>query len=104
MKAIEVTRRLVYQCEAEQIDVTAYWNHQGEFIPSGGSQVYKFPKPLAVQLYAVEKSLEEAVDGIQNYKEFDLYVDEEHFEIIGQIINFKDLKTKIQLDCCVGAD
>jgi hypothetical protein len=108
VKFTEISRELVYQCYADRIDTKAYWDFHGKAIPWDGSQTFKYNRRKKVDLYRVEKRLEsEYIKSYEfepyEFEELELFVDGERLTDIGQITKFKEFKTKVRLDCCVGA-
>ena len=99
----ELSRECVYQCYANRIDTKAYWDSHGKAIPWDGSQVFKYDRRKKVDLYKVQKRMESEYIKPYCYEEFELFVDGERLSGIGEITQFKELKTKVRLDCCVGA-
>lgn len=102
-KNIELSRTHAYECYAKRIDVNAYWDSHGKAIPWDGSQVLKYPEPRKLDLYRVKHRIE--TDNVKpyEYEDLELFIDGERLKGIGQITCFKELKTKVRLDCCVGA-
>ena len=102
-KNIELSRTHAYECYAKRIDVNAYWDSHGKAIPWDGSQVLKYPEPKKLDLYRVKHRIE--TDNVKpyEYEDLELFIDGERLKGIGQITCFKELKTKVHLDCCVGA-
>ena len=103
MKVTEISRELVYQYYASRIDTKAYWDSHGKAIPWEGSQTFKYDRRKKLDLYRVEKRIESEYIKPYEFEELELFVDGERLTDIGQITQFRELKTKVVLDCCVGA-
>ena len=103
MQIVEISRESVYQCYANRIDTKAYWDSHGKAIPWDGSQIFKYDHLKKIELYRVQKRMESEYIKPYEFEELELFVDGERLKDIGQIIQFKELKTKVKLDCCVGA-
>lgn len=103
MKVTEISRELVYQCYANRIDTRAYWDSHGKAIPWDGSQIFKYDRRKKVDIYRVEKRLESEYIKPYEFTELELFIDGERLTGIGEITCFEELKTKVKLDCCVGA-
>jgi hypothetical protein len=103
VKVTETFRECVYQCYANRIDTKAYWDSHGKHIPWEGSQVFKYDRRKKIELYRVQKRMEFEHIKPYEFEELELFVDGERLRDIGQITQFEELKTKVKLDCCVGA-
>jgi hypothetical protein len=99
----ELSRTKVYECKAKRIDICAYWDSHGKAIPWDGSKVIKYIKSKKLELYRVGHRIESDYVRPYEYEELELFIDGERLCDIGQITCFKELKTKVRLDCCVGA-
>jgi hypothetical protein len=100
---IELSREKVYVCDTKRIDVNAYWDSHGKAIPWEGSHVWKYPEAKHLELYRVHRRIESDYVRPYEYDDLELYIDDERLKEVGQITCFKELKTKVRLDCCVGA-
>ena len=100
---IELSREKVYECEKTRIDLNAYWDSHGKHIPWEGSQVLKYEEPKKLELYRVKHRIETDSLKPYEYDDLELFIDGERLREIGQITCFRELKTKVRLDCCVGA-
>lgn len=99
----ELSREKVYVCETKRIDVNAYWDSHGKAIPWEGSHVWKYPEAKHLELYRVHHRIESDYVKSYEYDDLELFIDGERLKDVGQITCFKELKTKVRLDCCVGA-
>ncbi len=102
MTVTEVSRELVREGYTKRVDCRAYWDSHGKAIPWEGSQVLKYPELKKYELYRVKQLWES--DYIKPYEAelLHLYIEGEKQDL-GCITCFEELKTKIKLDCCVGA-
>lgn len=103
MKITEISRELVYQCYAQRIDTRAYWDSHGKAIPWDGSKVFKYDRRKKVDLYRVTQLWESEVIDPREFTHLELFIDGERLTGVGEITQFEELKTKLKLDCCVGA-
>lgn len=103
MKITEISRELVRSGYTKRVDTKAYWDSHGRAIPWDGSQVIKYPEQKKYELYRVEKRLESEYIKPYEFEELELFLNGERLKDIGQITCFEALKTKVKLDCCVGA-
>lgn len=103
MKYTELSRTLERSGFTKRIDVKSYWDSHGKAIPWDGDKIFKFSAPKEYQLYRVQKRLESEFMSPLEFTELELFLDGTRLGDIGQITCFEALKTKVKLDCCVGA-
>lgn len=103
MDIIEISRELIYQCYANRIDTKAYWDSHGKAIPWDGSQIFKYDRRQKVDVYRVGKRMESEFIKPWEFDELEVFVNGERLTNIGQVTQVTELKTKVKLDCCVGA-
>lgn len=103
MKVVEISRERIREGYTKRVDTKAYWDSHGRAIPWEGSQVFKYPEFKKFELYRVEKRMESEYISPMEFTELELFIDGERLGDIGQITCFDELKTKVKLDCCVGA-
>lgn len=103
MKVTEISRELEREGYTKRIDIKSYWDSHGRAIPWGGDKAFKYPERKKFELYRVQKKLESEYIQPYEFEELELFIEGERFGDIGQITCFQELKTKIKLDCCVGA-
>lgn len=103
IKSTEVSRTLVFEGYTKRIDTNAYWDSHGKAIPWDGSKTIKYHELKKWELHEVEYMWES--EHIKPYKfiQLELFVEGERLTGIGEITSFEELKTKLKLDCCVGA-
>lgn len=103
MKITETARERIYQCYTDRIDTKAYWDSHGKQIPWDGSQKFKYDHTKKLELYKVSELWESEYLKPMKSSHFELFVDGERLTGVGEITLFKELKTKVKLECCVGA-
>jgi hypothetical protein len=103
MKITEISRKLVMEGYTKRVDTKAYWDSHGKAIPWDGSLVFKYHEQKKYELYRVEQLWESEYIQPQMFTHLELFIDGERLTNIGEITYFKELKTKLKLDCCVGA-
>jgi hypothetical protein len=103
MKVTEISRELVKEGYTKRVDTKPYWDARGKAIPWGESQTFKYPEPKKFELYRVKRLWESEYLKPTEFEFLFLYIDGEKLEDIGEITCFEELKTKLKLDCCVGA-
>jgi hypothetical protein len=103
MKTTEISRNCVRSGFTKRVDTKAYWDAHGKAIPWDGSQVFRYPEQKKYELHEVEYRMESEYIKPYEYSVLELFIDGERLTDIGQITYFEELKTKLKLDCCVGA-
>lgn len=103
MKVTEISRELVQIGYTKRVDVKSYWDAHGRAIPWEKDQIFKYPEFKKYELYRVQKKIESEYIRPYEFEELELFVEGNCLGDIGQITCFQALKTKLKLDCCVGA-
>lgn len=99
----EISRKLVAEGYTKKVDCKNYWDAHGErHYDFKAPTQYKFDRPKKFELYRVEREYQFEFTGSSVYEYLFLYIDGEKLDV-GEITEFRELKTKINLDCCVGA-
>lgn len=99
----EISRELVFEGYTKRIDTKAYWDAHGKVIPWDGSKVFKYPEAKKYELYKITQLWESEFLKPAKFTMLELFVNGERLECVGEITQFTELKTKVKLDCCVGA-
>lgn len=103
MKITETFRELIQKGYTKRVDIKAYWDSHGKAIPWEGGKIFKYPELKEYELYRVQTKMESEYTQPYEFEELELFIDGERLRDIGQITCFEALKTKLKLDCCVGA-
>lgn len=101
-RTVEVSRDLVAMTYTRKIDCSNYWDSHGKAIPCAATQ-YKFDSLKKVELYRVVREHHSQYIPTYTTEWLYLYVDGKQLEGLGEITKYRALKTKVKLDCCVGA-
>ncbi len=99
----EVSRELADFGYTKRVDIKSYWDSHGRAIPWGEDKILKFSAPKKFELFRVKRLWITDFCDPQELEFLYLYLDGEKLEDIGQITCMTTLKTKLKLDCCVGA-
>ena len=103
MQITEISRELVQEGYTKRIDIKSYWDSHGKAIPWEADKIIKYPEQKKFELYRVVNLWESEYIQPTEFEFLFLYIDGEKLEDVGQITCMETLKTKIKLDCCVGA-
>ena len=103
MKVTEISRELIREGYTKRVDTKPYWDAHGKVIPWGEPKVFKYPEPKKFELYRVVNLWESEYHSPVEMEFLHLYIDGEQLTDIGEITCMETLKTKLKLDCCVGA-
>ena len=93
----------MYSTFATRIDCNAYWDSHGKHIPWDGSKVIKFEGSKKLELYRAKKLMKSEYLKPYEFNQLELFIDGERLTGVGEITYFTELKSKVKLDCCVGA-
>jgi hypothetical protein len=98
-----ISRELVLTGTTKKIECRYYWDSHGDkvwdFQPA---ETFKYPEPKKYELYREVKEYNFEFVPKQNFEFLELYLDGERF-YVGEITCFRELKTKVKLEVCVGA-
>ena len=102
IKTKELSRELVDTTYTKKLECKNYWDSHGKRIEYATTQ-HAFDRLKKVELYRVKRQY--LFETIPTYTaEFLLlYVEGKLFEDLGEITSYRPLKTKIKLECCIGA-
>jgi hypothetical protein len=99
----EISRKLIAEGYTNKVYCKNYWDAHGKrHYDFKAPTQYKFDKPKKFELYRVEIEHQFKYTGTTVFEFLYLYIDGEKLDV-GEITEFRELKTKINLDCCVGA-
>lgn len=102
-KVTQLSRELVREGYTKRIDIKSYWDSHGRAIPWKEDQIIKYPEFKKFELYRVINLWESDYHRPVELEFLHLYIDGERLTDIGEITCMETLKTKLKLDCCVGA-
>ena len=103
MNITETSRELISEGYTKRVDIKAYWDAHGKAIPWGEDKFFKYSGLKKYELYRVTQLCESEYLKPMEFTSLELFIDGERLKDIGEITQFTELKTKIKLDCCVGA-
>lgn len=100
----EISRELLYEGYTKKIECKNYWDSHGKRVDYADTQ-HKFDCEKKFELWSIkrETTYSSIPDYIHQDEDWYLMVDGKMFEIEGWIMEYNHLKTKLKLDCCVGA-
>lgn len=99
----DLSKELVAEGYTTKVDCKNYWDAHGErHYDFKAPTRYKFDRLKKFELYRVKKEYQFKYTGPTVYEFLFLYIDGEKLDV-GEITEFRELKTKIKLDVCVGA-
>lgn len=101
IKTEVVSNVLLTTCEKDKIECNNYYNLNGKIIPEAKTQ-YKFDFPKKIELYRETVKYLFEHSPHQTFEFLKLYVDGKLLSV-GEITNYRELKTKVKLTCCTGA-
>jgi hypothetical protein len=97
----DISKELLTEGYTNKVDCKNYWDAHGKRLEYAATQ-YKFDHPKKFELYRLKREYQYKYTGPTVYEFLLLYIDGEKLDV-GEITEFRELKTKIKLDVCVGA-
>lgn len=98
----ELSRELLCEGYIPKVECTNYWDAHGKRIEYAPTQ-HKFDSPKKFEIWKVRgETAYSTLDYVHQWEYWHLYIDGKELDV-GEIMSYKILKTKIKLDCCVGA-
>lgn len=102
IKTTELSRELLYEGYTMKIDCTNFWDSHGKRVEYAPTQ-HKFDREKKFEIYKViSETFYPAIPYTQQYEDWVLYIEGEKLDI-GEMMSYRHLKTKLKLDCCIGA-
>lgn len=97
-----IERELLVEGFTKKVECKNYWDSHGKRLDQADTQ-YKFDCEKKFEIY--KEVYEYYFDFVptQTWEFWHLYIDGQKFEDLGEITSYHALKTKLKLDCCVGA-
>ena len=98
----ELSRELLCEGYTAKVDCTNFWDAHGKRIAYPPAQ-YKFDSPKKFEIWkVVGETSYTTINRTHQWEYWQLYIDGKYFDT-GEIMSYRVLKTKLKLDCCVGA-
>ncbi len=102
LKTTELSRELLCEGYTRKVECTNYWDSHGKRVEYAPTQC-KFDREKKFEIWKVVSEV--FYSGLNYTHQFEywyLYIEGKKLDV-GEIMSYKVLKTKIKLDCCVGA-
>ena len=98
----ELSRTLLYEGYTKKVECKNYWDSHGKRIEYDPTQ-HKFDSEKKFEIYkVVTETFYPALNYTHQSEWWKLYIDGEYLDV-GELMGYNVLKTKLKLDCCVGA-
>ena len=102
IKTKELSRELLCEGYTKKVECTNFWDSHGKRVEYAPTQ-HKFDREKKFEIWKViSETFYPAIDYTYKYEDWKLYIEGELLDI-GEMMSYKALKTKLKLDCCVGA-
>ncbi len=97
-----IERELLVEGFTKKVECKNYWDSHGKRLDQADTQ-HKFDCEKKFEIY--KEVYEYYFDFVptQTWEFWNLYIDGQKVEDLGEITSYHVLKTKLKLDCCVGA-
>lgn len=104
MKITEISRELLSEGFTKKVDCRNYWDSHGQKVWDFTAPTqHAFDRDKKYSIYRVFKRLESEYIKPYEFSELELFIEGEKLKDLGEITLIKELKTKLKLECCVGA-
>ena len=98
----ELSRELLCEGYTAKVECTNFWDAHGKRIEYAMTQ-HKFDRQKKFEIWKVIcETHYSTIEYVHQWEMWDLYIDGKKLDV-GEIMSYKILKTKLKLDCCVGA-
>lgn len=98
----ELSRELLCEGYTSKVDCTNFWDAHGKRIECEPTQ-HKFDRQKKFEIWkVVGETHYPNIDYVHQWEDWKLYIDGERLDV-GELMSYRALKTKLKLDCCVGA-
>lgn len=98
----ELSRELLCEGYTKKVECKNYWDSHGKRIEYAPTQLnFDFDKKFEIYKVITE-TFYPSIGYTQETEWWKLYIDGEYCDL-GELTGYKILKTKLKLDCCVGA-
>ncbi len=99
----ELSRELLYEGYTKKVECKNYWDSHGKRVEYAPTQ-YKFDSEKKFEIWCVKReTFYPAINYTTQSEDWYIYIDGEPLDPnLGWIMEYKHLKTKLKLDCCVG--
>ena len=97
----ELSRELVAEGYTKRVDCKNYWDSHGTKYWEGITS-YPLEQDRKFELYRVIREYNFKYTGPYPAEFLFLYIDGQQLDV-GEIVEFRELKTKLKLTCCIGA-
>lgn len=98
----ELSCELLYEGYIPKVECTNYWDSHGKRVEYDPT-LHKFSEPKKFEIWKVLGETKYAtIDYVHQWEYWELYIEGERLDV-GEIMSYKVLKTKLKLDCCIGA-
>jgi hypothetical protein len=96
-----ISRELVCEGYTKKVYCKNYWNSHGTKVWQADTQ-YAFDREKKFELYREVREYNFEYVPKQTFEFLLLDIEGERFDV-GEITSFRELKTKVKLECCIGA-
>ena len=97
----ELSRELVAEGYTKRVDCKNYWDSHGNKIWEADTS-YPLERERKFELYRVVRRYNFEYTGPYDAEFLFLYIDGQLLDV-GEIVEFRELKTKLKLTCCIGS-
>lgn len=98
----ELSRELLCEGYIPKLECTNFWDSHGKRVEYAATQ-YKFDCLKKFEIWSVKgETTYSTINHVHQWEYWHLYIDGKELDV-GEIMSYKVLKTKLKIDCCIGA-
>ena len=98
-----ISRELVYSGYTKKVECRYYWDSHGDKVMDfQPAETFKYDEPKKFELYREVREYNFEYVPAQTWDFLEFYIDGKRIDV-GEVTCFKELKTKVKLEVCVGA-
>ena len=98
----ELGRKLICEGYTPKVECKNYWDSHGKRVDYADTQ-HKFDRLKKFEIYEVTgETSYSTINFTHQWTYWELFIEGQKLDV-GEITSYKVLKTKLKLDCCIGA-
>lgn len=98
----EISREKLCEGVTQKVECKNFWDSHGTRFEYAATQ-HQFDRPKKFEIWKViGETFYSAIDHVHQWEYWNIYIDGRLLEV-GELVGYRILKTKIKLDCCIGA-
>jgi hypothetical protein len=98
----EISREKLCEGVTQKVECKNFWDSHGKRVEYAPTQ-HQFDHQKKFEIWKViGETSYSSIDFVHQWEYWNIYIDGRLLEV-GEIVGYRILKTKVKLDCCIGA-